>query len=131
MTRSPGRAIVRLTAAAAVAVISAGWAMPLSWATLAAAAAPLLALTAVALRRPIEGLTSAAACCVTGIGAVSLAYAAYALAGSGPLQSLTRLGYPFLVATGLRVPGGICVLLLCGLVALVPLLFDNSVNSSN
>jgi hypothetical protein len=131
MTRSRSRAVVRLLAGAAVVVIGIGWAMPLSWATLAATAVALLALTVAALRRPLEGVSTAAACCVTGIGGISLAYAAYALAGAGPLRSLTRLGYPFLVATGLRVGGGICVLLLCGLVALVPLFFaGDSVNSS-
>src|SRR5262245_42407092 len=123
MTSARSRALVRLTASAAVLVIGAGWVMPLSWATFSATALALLALAGVALTRPVEALSSAAACCVTGIGWISLAYAAYALSSTGELRSLSRLGYPFLVATGLRVPGGITVLLLCGLVALVPVFF--------
>ena len=67
--------------------------------------------------------TTAAACCLANVGSIGLGYAAYALTHGNAFGPVGRLGYPLLVATGLRLPGGICLLLLCGLVSVIPMLF--------
>ena len=59
------------------------------------------------------------------VEAIVLGYAAFAFMRPGVFGPVTRLGYPFLVATGLRLAGGAWLVLLCGLVGLVPVVFDN------
>ncbi len=119
---------------ATVGVLAVSWALPLAWPTLMMSAATLTALAGGVLWRSVRrsgwqaaiGRTvTAASCCLAGIGLISVGYAAFALTHAGSFGPVTRLGYPFLVGTGLRLPGGACLLALCGLVSLVPLLFRN------
>jgi hypothetical protein len=113
---------------ATAAVVALTVPLPLRWWTLGAAAIALVALTLASLRRararPAD-LGAAAAIALSTVGAMVLAYAAFALVRVGVFGPVGRLGYPFLVATGLRLEGGAWLVLLCGLVSLVPALFDD------
>jgi len=122
---------VRLVPVAMVGVLGVGWAMPLGWPAWIATLASLITLAILALRAvrrdsgktaPVER-TALAAGCLASVGLIELGYAAFALIEPGAFAPVRRLGYPFLVATGLRLPGGLCVLLLCALVSLIPVLF--------
>jgi hypothetical protein len=117
---------------AIVGVLAIGWPLPLAWASLVLATVTLVALLVVTLTRAIRSTaapavndtSTAAACCLVGIGLVGLGYAAFALTGGGSLGGATRLGYPFLIATRLYLRGGLILLLLCAVVGSVPLLFE-------
>ena len=111
---------------AMVALVALTLAMPLRWSTLGLSG---IALTALMLggRRRARDLkpTVAATIALSIVDAIVLGYAAFAFMRPGVFGPVTRLGYPFLVATGLRLAGGAWLVLLCGLVGLVPVVFDN------
>ena len=111
---------------AMAALVALTLAMPLRWWTLGLSAIALTALMLGGLRRA-RGLDSALAATIALaiVEAIVLGYAAFALMRPGVFGPVTRLGYPFLVATGLRLEGGAWLVLLCGLVGLVPVVFDN------
>lgn len=119
---------------ATAAVLGVTWPLPLrSW-TIAATASVVAALTLETLRRARrEGnahrqtatLATAAALALATVGAVALGYAAFALVRVGVFGPVTRLGYPFLVASGLRLDGGAWLLVLCAIVSGLPLLFPS------
>ena len=108
---------------AAVAALAITSGLPLRWGPLYIAAAALVAITiaAVGSRSRMTSLVATASASIVLIGTIDLAYAAYALTHTGVFGPLNRLSYPFLVATGLRVNGGACLLMLCALVSVVPL----------
>lgn len=115
-----------------VGVLGISWALPLGWPAWAVTATAFTALTIMALGGPlgefgwrarIQQRATVAACCLASIGFVGLGYAAYALTHLKAFGPVGRLGYPLLVTTGLRLPGGVCLLLLCGLVSVIPVLF--------
>jgi hypothetical protein len=108
---------------AMAALVALTLAMPLRWWTLGASAIALTALMLGGLRRA-RGLDSALAATIalSIVDAIVLGYAAFALMRPGVFGSV-RLGYPLLVASGLRLEGGAWLVLLCGLVSLVPSLF--------
>src|ERR1043165_5169049 len=112
----------RLAPIAIVAALGVSWGLPLGWAPWIAAVFVLLALAAIALRLSRDRTATAAVACLAVVATITLAYAAYALTHAQAFGSMTRLGYPLLVASGLRVGGGACLLLLCVLVSLVPAL---------
>jgi hypothetical protein len=122
---------LRLAPMAMVGVLGAAWPLPLGWPAWIATLAALMALAIVALRAVKRDSgktarverTALAAGCLASVGLIGLGYAAAALIEPGAFAPVRRLGYPFLVATGLRLPGGLCVLLLCALVSLIPVLF--------
>ena len=99
--------------------------LPLRTWTVGAAALTLAALTIASLRST-KAAALPAALALSTVGAIVLGYAAYALVRVGVFGPVNRLGYPFLVATGLRLEGGAWLVLLCGLVSLVPSLFRPS-----
>ena len=109
---------------AMAALVALTLAMPLRWWTLGLSAIALTALMLGGLRRA-RGLDSAltATIALSIVDAIVLGYAAFALVRPGVFGSVTRLGYPLLVASGLRLEGGAWLVLLCGLVSLVPSLF--------
>jgi hypothetical protein len=90
-----------------------------------------VAIYAVRARQRTADVATAAACSIVLIGTIVLGYAAYALEHTGVFGALNRLAYPFLVATGLRVNGGACVLMLCALVSVVPLAFREAAEPSS
>jgi hypothetical protein len=101
-------------------------AMPLRWSTFALSGIALTALIRGGLRRARDlNLTVAATIALSIVDAIVLGYAAFALMRPGVFGPVTRLGYPLLVATGLRLEGGAWLVLLCGLVGLVPVVFNN------
>lgn len=106
------------------ALVAFTLALPLRWSTLAASAIALAALIVGELRRG-RGLDLAfvATIALSIVEAIALGYAAFALMRPGVFGPVTRLGYPLLVASGLRLEGGAWLVLLCGLVGLVPSLF--------
>ena len=114
-------------------VLGVGWALPLVWLAWVATLAVLTGLAMRALHAPTRTFGSgtpagprratAAACTLAIVGLIGLGYAAFALTHANAFGPVTRLGYPLLVATGLRLPGGLWMLLLCGLVSVIPLLF--------
>ena len=119
-------AVIPMSTTAVLALVAP---LPLTWPMIATAACVLLVCVGVAVRRPVSGAglqgilvnaTAAATCTVAAIGAIVLGYAAFALRHPGVFGPITRLAYPFLVATGLRLAGGACLLLLCGVVSLIP-----------
>ena len=71
-------------------------------------------------RAVLGNAAAVASCAVTAIGTIALGYAVFALKHVGVFGPVHRLGYPFLVATGFRLAGGACLLLLCGIVSVVP-----------
>ena len=115
-------AAARLAPIAIVAALGVSWALPLGWVPWIAAVFVLGALAAIALRLSRDRTAAAAVACLAVVATISLAYSAYALTHARAFGSVTRLGYPLLVASGLRVEGGACLLLLCVLVSLVPAL---------
>ena len=119
---------------ATAAVLGLTWPLPLrSW-TIAATAAAIVALTFETLRqarrewqaqRQTAALAAAAAAALSIVAAIALGYAAFALVRVGVFGPVTRLGYPFLVASGLRLDGGAWLALLCAIVSIVPLAFSD------
>jgi hypothetical protein len=100
--------------------------LPLRWSTLAMSAIACAALIGGGLRRARSlDTASAATLALSIVNAFVLGYAAYALMRPGVFGPVARLGYPLLVASGLRLEGGAWLVLLCGLVGLVPLAFNN------
>ena len=109
------------------AVFAISLALPLRWWTLAASALAIAVLTiaTIAARSQRAGLPAVAAIALSIVGAIVVGYAAYALMRPGAFGPVGRLGYPFLVATGLRLDGGAWLVMLVGLVSVVPILFSN------
>ena len=114
-------------------VLGVSWALPLVWLAWVPTLAVLTVLAMLALRAPARTVGSgtpagprraaAAACTLALVGLIGLGYAVFALTHANAFGPLTRLGYPLLVATGLRLTGGLWMLLLCGVVSVIPLLF--------
>ena len=132
MKRERGAARSTVVSVTIVGVMGLGWALPLTWSMVAMIAAALAGLGVVALWRPISEpawrsafgeTTAVASCALLTTGLIGLGYAVFALTHVGAFGTVRRLGYPFLVATGLRLPGGACLLILCGIVSVIPLLF--------
>jgi hypothetical protein len=99
--------------------------LPLRTWTVGAAAVALAAVTIASLRSA-KAVALPATLALSTVGAIVLGYAAFALVRVGVFGPVGRLGYPFLVATGLRLEGGAWLVLLYGLVSLVPSLFRPS-----
>jgi len=100
--------------------------LPLQWWAVggsAAITAALVGVTVLAARTHRSTLAVAATIALTITIAFVLGYAAYALRRIDAFGPVSRLGYPFLVATGLRLQGGAWLVALCGVVAVVPILF--------
>ena len=121
-----------LTVIAAAAILVLTWPLPLRWWAIAVTAVALTAVTIETLRRArrcwneqpaAATLAAAAAVALATVGSVTLGYAAVALVQVGVFGPVTRLGYPFLVAAGLRLEGGAWLAMLCVLVSIVPILF--------
>ena len=117
---------------ATAAVLYLTWPLPLRSSTAGAAAIVIASLTIGTLRRAQREwyamrtdamLVAAVSIALATVSVVTLGYAAFALVRVGVLGPVTRLGYPFLVATGLRLEGGVWLALMCGIVSVVPLLF--------
>ena len=120
-------------------VLALSWALPLTWSMVLMTAVALTVLAGATLWRAVResgwraafGQTAtAASCSLSSTGLIGLGYAAFALTHIGAFGPVSRLGYPFLVATGLRLPGGACLLMLCGVVSVIPLLFREKVGSA-
>ena len=131
-TDPPPAAVRLLSPIAIVGVLALGWALPLAWTSVLVTTAAIGSLAGVslwhALRAPggwaaFGHTATAAACCLSGTGLIGLGYAAFALTHSGAFGPATRLGYPFLIGTRLYLRGGLGLLMLCGLVSVIPLLF--------
>jgi hypothetical protein len=113
------------------AVLAVAWALPLAWWSIATTFAILTGAIAIVLHATRSsgwrGLVGAApthaAWCLWIIGAIGLAYATRAL-GNPTGDRFTRLGYPFLVQTGLALQGGELLLLLIAVVAAIPTVFS-------
>lgn len=110
------------------AMLAVAWALPLAWWSVGSTFAILTVLIVIpsparttGRRTRLPHSTTHAACCLWVIGAIVNAYAARALTASASGDHFTRLGYPFLVGTGLALPGGELLLLLIVLVSLTPL----------
>jgi hypothetical protein len=109
------------------------WALPLAWWACIAGAAAFVGLPSVAIVHrlrerdpPLRLLTATAGvCAVSLVGLITVGYAALALTGAARFGPVSRVGHPFLVATGLRVPGGAGLLALCAVVSLIPRLFPD------
>jgi hypothetical protein len=111
---------------AMAALVALTLAMPLRWSTLGLSGIALTALMLGALRRTRDlNPTAAATLALSIVDAIVLGYAAFALMRPGVFGPITRLGYPWLVASGLRLEGGAWLVLLCGLVGLVPVVFTD------
>lgn len=110
-------------AIAAVLVLSLP--LPIRWWTLTAAAIPLAALALAAMRGAAPAARPVTLALLT-VAAIVFAYAAFALQRPGAFGTTTRVGYPFLVATGLRLEGGAWLAFLCGLVSVVPIVLRGS-----
>src|SRR5262245_941061 len=132
MTRGQQSAVTLALPIALVCVLAVIWMLPLAWPPLVAALVAIASLVSAYVwfvgeplaRPPAANHTSTAAMlCLSGIGLIALAYGGFALAHAEAFPALTRLGYPFLIATRLNLRGGLGLLLLCGLVSIVPLLF--------
>jgi hypothetical protein len=114
---------------ATVALVAVAWALPLAWWSAISSAALVTAALAFVIGRGPAGesqtivrqSTTHAALCVWAINAIGIAYAVRALVGGG--DRFTRLGYPFLVTSGLTLAGGTLLLILVILVSLVPVFF--------
>jgi hypothetical protein len=107
------------------ALVAFTLALPLRWSTLGASAIALAALIVGGLRRARAlDPTVAATLALSLVDAIVLGYAAFALVRPGVFGPVTRLGYPLLVASGLRLEGGAWLVLLCGLVGLVPVVLS-------
>jgi hypothetical protein len=115
----------RLASFTVVGVLAVSMRLPLGWPAWVAATAAMMGLVVVALTTAPDRTSAIAASCVGGIAAVSAGYAAFALVEPGAFGPVTRLGYPLLVATGLRLPGGAALVALSALVALIPVLFPD------
>lgn len=117
---------------AMAALVALTLAMPLRWWTLGLSAIALTALMLGGLRRA-NGLDPALAATIalSIVDAIVLGYAAFALMRPSVFGSVTRLGYPLLVASGLRLEGGAWLVVLCGLVSLVPSLFRSDAVSAS
>jgi hypothetical protein len=124
MTREPRVAFEPIPIGMA-ALVALTLAMPLRWWTLGVSAIALTALIVGGLRRA-RGLGPAVAATIalSIVEAIVLGYAAFALLRPGAFGPVTRLGYPLLVASGLRLEGGAWLVLLCGLVGLVPVVLS-------
>lgn len=115
---------------AMAAVLALAWALPFGWWSVGSTSAMLSALIAMAVwpvrtagwRTLSRQTTTHAACCLWGIGAIEITYAVRALMSDAAGDRFTRLGYPFLVGTGLRLLGGELLLLLIVLVSLTPVI---------
>ena len=109
-------------------VLAVAWALPLAWWSVGATFTMLTVLIALLVwpvrtpgwRMRLSKTTLHAACCLWAIGALVNAYAARVLIGSARGDQLTRLGYPFLVGTGLALPDGGLILVLIVLVGVTP-----------
>ena len=111
---------------AMVALVTLTLAMPLHWLTCGLSGIALTTLVLGGLRRARDlNPTVAATIALSIVDAIVLGYAAFALMRPGVFGPVTRLGYPLLIATGLRLEGGAWLVLLCGLVGLVPVVFNN------
>jgi len=122
MTRESRLALEPIPIAMA-ALVALTLAMPLRWWTLGASAIALTAIVGRLRRARGLDLALAATIALSIVDAIVLGYAALALMRPGVFGPVTRLGYPLLVASGLRLEGGAWLVLLCGLVSLVPSLF--------
>jgi len=111
---------------ATAALVALTLAMPLRWSTFGLSAIALTALMLGGLRRAHHlNPTVAATIALSIVDTIVLGYAAFALVRPGAFGPVTRLGYPLLVSTGLRLEGGAWLALLCGLVGLVPVVFHD------
>ena len=133
---------MRLVPIAMTGVLGVSWALPLVWLAWVATLAALAGLAVLGLLAPARTFRSgtsagvrrpaAAACALAIVGLIDLGYAAFALTHANAFGPLARLGYPLLVATGLRLSGGLWMLLLCLLVSVIPLLFaDEALTGRN
>jgi hypothetical protein len=112
------------------AALAVAWALPFAWWSAISSAAVVTAALAFVIVRGrsvgwptiVRQSTTHAALCVWAINAIGIAYAVRALAENGG-GTFTRLGYPFLVGTGLPLPAGAVLLILVILVSLVPVVF--------
>ena len=120
----------RLATFTIVGLLATSWRLPLGWPAWTITAAALTALALAALKTAPDRTSVLAAACLGGVGAIDLGYAAFALVRPGAFGELFRLGYPLLVATGLRLPGGAMLLALCALVALIPVLFPDEATAT-
>jgi len=117
---------------AMVALVTLTLAMPLHWLTCGLSGIALTALVLGGLRRARDlNPTVAATIALSIVDAIVLGYATFALMRPGVFGPVTRLGYPLLIATGLRLEGGAWLVLLCGLVGLVPSLFPDARKTSS
>lgn len=120
---------IELLPIATAGLLALTWPLPLRWWTVAATAGALAILTVASVRRALRGpdrpRTSAlaAAFALATVGSIALGYAAFALVHVGAFGPAGRLGYPFLLATRLRLEGGAWLLALCGLVSVTPAMF--------
>jgi len=117
--------VARLTSFAILGLLAVSWRLPLGKAAWTATAAILAGLVLTSLKTAPDRTSALAAACLGGVGAIELGYAAFALVRTGAFGGASRLGYPLIVATGLRLPGGAVLLGLCALVSLIPVLFPD------
>lgn len=120
-------------------VLAVAWALPLAWWSVGATFAMLTVLIVLLVwsvripgwRMRLSETTTHAACCLWAIGAIVNAYAVRVLTGSAAGDQFTRLGYPFLVGTGLALPGGGLIVVLVVVVGVTPVvLFSRSAGLS-
>ena len=132
MRRSQEFAATLFVPLASFAVLALSWALPLTWTSFLATTAAIGSLIGASAwfalrpndqRAPFAYTATAAALCLLATGLIGLGYAAVALTNTGAFGPATRLGYPLLIGTRLYLRGGLGLLMLCGLVCLVPLLF--------
>ena len=91
---------------ATAALVALTLAMPLRWSTFGLSAIALTALMLGGLRRAHHlNPTVAATIALSIVDTIVLGYAAFALVRPGAFGPVTRLGYPLLVSTGLRLEG--------------------------
>jgi hypothetical protein len=117
--------VSRLASFAIVGLLAVSWRLPLGKAAWTATAVVLAGLVGTSFKTAPDRTSALAAACLGGVGAIELGYAAFALVRTGAFGGASRLGYPLLVATGLRLPGGAVLLGLCALVSLIPALFPD------
>ena len=114
---------------AATLALAAAWMLPLAWTTVVVSACAFAVLAGIEIARSARSsfrTATAAACCVSFVGLIGVGYAALALTNPDRFERASRLGYPFLIATGLRLPGGAGLLALCGFVSVIPALFADA-----